>query len=142
MIILDTDVLAELMRPVVAPQVLNWIDRQGATELFLTSITQAELLLGLALIGKAKRRGELTSRLFELLESEFDGRVLAFDAEAARAYATICADLRSDGRHIAALDAQVAAIARTHGASIATRNVDDFSDCGVDVVNPWLASPS
>jgi predicted nucleic acid-binding protein len=142
MIILDTDVLAELMRPAVAPQVLGWLDKQDTTELFLTSITQAELLLGLTLIRKSKRRGDLTSRLFELLESEFDGRVLAFDADATRAYARICADLRSDGRHIPALDAQIAAIAQTHGAGIATRRVDEFRDCGVDVVNPWLASSS
>jgi predicted nucleic acid-binding protein len=141
MIILDTDVVAELMRPTVAARVLSWIDKQETTELFLTSITQGELLVGLALIPKGKRRVELTSRLFALLKSEFEGRVLAFDADAAPAYARICADLRSAGRHISALNVQIAAIAQTHGAKIATQNVRDFSGCSVDVVNPWLANP-
>jgi len=75
------------------------------------------------------------------LESEFDGRVLAFDGDAARAYARICVELRSAGRELPVLNAQIAAIAQTHGATIATQSVPDFSGCGVDVVNPWRFEP-
>jgi predicted nucleic acid-binding protein len=117
--------------------VLRWINRQPVSSLYVTSITKAEILHGVLLMPRGKRRDAVTKAAEEMFEMEFEGRLLAFGADAATAYATIVVARRSAGRPISAFDAQIAAIARASGAEIATRNVDDFTGCDVGVINPW-----
>jgi hypothetical protein len=141
MIILDTNVLSEVVKPAPSAQVLRWLAAHPPERLFITTITQAEILYGLELLGSGKRRTALRAAVNAMFEEDFAGRILPFDAEAARAFAGIAADRRASGRPISQLDAQIAAIARSHGAAVATRNTHDFDDCGIKVLNPWSAAP-
>jgi hypothetical protein len=137
MIILDTNVLSELMGSSPAASVLDWIATQPSAGLYTTTITQAEILHGLMLLPAGRRRRGLEAAAAELFAEEFGGRVLGFGTDAAPPYARIASDRRRAGRPISHFDAQIAAIARSTGAAIATRNVADFEGCGVRLVNPW-----
>lgn len=138
MIILDTNVVSEPMRPEPDPRVLAWLAGQDAGALFVTAVTEAELRTGLAIMPEGRRREALGAALEAMLAEDFAGRVLPFEAgAAARAYAVIHATRRSLGRPIAMADAMIAAIARARGMQVATRNVDDFKGTGVEVINPW-----
>jgi predicted nucleic acid-binding protein len=137
MIILDTNVLSELMRPTPAARVSEWVAKQPSAELFTTSITEAEILLGIELLTQGKRRQGLLRAVEGMFNEDLGGRVLGFESEAAHPFAQIAARRRSLGKPISHADAQIAAIARLRGATLATRNVADFSDCAVDLVNPW-----
>ena len=139
MIILDTNVVSELMKAAPAGRVLGWIAGQPASVLYTTSITEAEVLHGLALLPAGKRRSTLESAAEAMFNEDFVGRILSFGSDAARAYARIAADRRRAGRPISHFDAQIAAIARCAGATIATRNVMDYYRCGVKILNPWEA---
>jgi predicted nucleic acid-binding protein len=136
-IILDTNVLSELMRPRPLERVTKWLTHRAVANLFVTSISQAEILRGIALMPRGKRRDALASEAEATFEKEFAGRVLTFGSAAARAYAAITAARRALGRPISIFDAQIAAIARARGGAIATRNVSDFLDCGIEVMDPW-----
>jgi hypothetical protein len=136
-IILDTNVLSELMRPEPAESVVRWINAQVATSLYTTSVTQAEILHGISLLPRGKRRDAIAAAAGEMFERELDGRILPFGSDAAGPYAAIAVARRRAGRPISTFDAQIAAIARAHDAGLATRNVDDFDGCGVDVTDPW-----
>jgi len=138
-IVLDTNVVSELMKAAPAAAVARWIAEQPATMLYTTSITQAEILHGILLLPAGKRRGALEAAAEAMFEEDFGGRVLPFGGEAARAYAQIAALRRRLGRPISQFDAQIAAIARAARAVVSTRNVNDYEDCGVKVVNPWIA---
>jgi toxin FitB len=137
MIVLDTNVISELMRSAPEQAVVAWLDRQPAPAVYVTSINQAEILHGIELLPKGKRRDAIGAAARELFESDFAGRILGFGSEAAKAYAAIAAARGRKGRPISAFDAQIAAIARSNGADIATRNVADFESCGVRLINPW-----
>lgn len=139
MIVLDTNVISELMRARPTVAVVRWVNARAATNLYLTSVTQAEILHGIRLLPKGKRRDAIADAAEQMFESDFHGRILSFGKEAASAYAQVAADRRGAGRPIAAFDAQIAAIALANGAQLATRNVEDFAGCGIDVVNPWTA---
>lgn len=139
MIILDTNVVSELMKPAPATVVVRWVDAQPSASLYTTAVTQAEILCGVALLPNGRRRESVAAAARTMFEAEFVECVLVFDGGAARAYAEIASARRRSGRPIATLDAQIAAIARSVGATLATRNVDDFEGCGVDVVDPWRA---
>jgi|SRR5215470_8763220 len=139
MIVLDTNVLSEAIRPVPARRVLDWLAAQPPNGLFTTTISEAEFLYGLALLPAGKRRTSLETAARQTFEEDFAQRVLPFDRAAAAAFAVIAAVRRKKGRPISEFDAQIAAIARIHGARVATRNVDDFRDCGIEVVDPWAA---
>lgn len=140
MIILDTNVLSELMKPAPSARVLAWMEAQPvAAGLHTTSITQAEILHEVMLLPKGRRRAALEAAATAMFAEEFGGRVLGFGSDAAPAYARIASDRRRAGRPISHRDAQIAAIALSTGAAIATRNVADFHDCGVSLVNPWSA---
>jgi predicted nucleic acid-binding protein len=136
-IVLDTNVLSEMMRPDPASAVASWISARAASSLFTTTITQAEILYGLELLPSTKRRSRLEAAVSDMFATDFTGRVLPFDQAAAQAYAEIAAARRRAGRPIAQLDAQIAAIARSRDAGVATRNVADFEGCGIGVIDPW-----
>lgn len=139
MFVLDTNVLSEAFRPQPFHRVLEWLDAQPRELLFATAISEAEMLRGIALLPAGRRRSGLDEATHLLFSEDFEGRVLPFDRAAASAYAAIGAERRRIGRPIAPLDAQIAAIARAHGAAVATRNVADFNGCGIEVVDPWQA---
>jgi predicted nucleic acid-binding protein len=137
MIVVDTNVLSEVMRPVPSFKVVRWMAERPAVSLFTTTITIGELLYGLELVPSGKRRVALQQAIRAMIDDEFAGRILTFDQDAARAFADISAACRRLGRPIGELDAQIAGIARSRGAAIATRNVRDFRDCGVELIDPW-----
>ena len=141
MIVLDTNVLSELMRPQPDVSVLQWIDAQPALQLFTTSITQAEILAGIQMLAPGKRRSDLENAALAMFAEDFLNRVLPFDGNAASTYAAITAQRRQRGRPISQFDAQIAAITAAHGARLATRNESDFADCGIAVLNPWHLAP-
>lgn len=137
MIIADTNIISELLKPVPAPRVEAWLASQNGADIFLTAVSEAELRRGVALLPAGRRRNELAEAIEAIVTLDFAGRVLSFDSAAAAAYAQIFADRRAKGRPISFPDCQIAATARVHGAAIATRNVRDFEDCGLTIVNPW-----
>ncbi len=138
MIILDTNVVSELMRPVADPAVLKWLSKQSADELHNNAITLAEVLYGIELLSGGKRKSDLLAGAERLFKVVLRGRVLSFDEHAAREFSKIAAGRRSHGRPMAELDAQIAAIACVNGAVLATRNTSDFEGCGVRLINPWV----
>ena len=139
MIILDTNVISELMRAEPAEGVARWIADRSTTSLCTTVITQAEILFGAQLLPKGKRRDAIEQKADVLFDRGFAGRVFPFDGEAARAYARIAGTRSRAGRPISMADAQIAAIARSLGFDLATRNVSDFQGCGIDLLDPWSA---
>ena len=137
MIILDTNVISEMTRPDPSDEVKDWFDREE--NLYTTAITQAEMFYGLERMPKGRRRDELFERLAEMFNEVFIGRILSFDSEAAVCFAKVAAGRERLGRPIKEFDAQIAAIARSRGAAVATRNVGDFEHCGIQVIDPWTA---
>ncbi len=142
MILLDTNVVSEMLRARPEPAVATWLGEQPAASIVLCSISEAELRLGVALLPRGTRRDALGAEIEGLINEDFRGRILPFDSAAASEFAEIVATRRRAGRPISTADAQIAAIARSRGALIATRNIDDFAGIGVDVVNPWSAPRS
>ena len=137
MIILDTNVLSELMKPEPHAHVVAWIQKQVTTELCTSAVTEAEIFYGIELLSKGKRREGLLEAAQAMFAEDFAGRVFGFESDAARHFARIAAHRRALGRPISHADAQIAAIVRTRGAKLATRNLDDFADCGIDLIDPW-----
>lgn len=137
MIVLDTNVISEPLRPAPEPAVLAWLDAQNRATLYLTSITLAELLAGVAALPAGRRRHNLAQALTEQVLPLFEGRVLAFDAQAAHAFARVHAGATAAGNPISFADAAIAAIATAHGWALATRNVRDFKGTGLDLIDPW-----
>jgi predicted nucleic acid-binding protein len=136
-IILDTNVVSELLRAAPAPEVEAWLAGQDGTGIYLTAISEAELRYGVAIMAAGRRQAMLAAAVDGIVREDFGGRILPFDGAAALEYADIGARRRAAGRPISQLDCQIAAVARAHGATLATRNVDDFADCGVEVIDPW-----
>ena len=137
MIILDTNVVSELMLPKPAAKVVEWVSGQEAPTLYFTTVSEAELRYGVAILPVGRRRARLLAEIEGMLREDFAGRVLPFDREAALAYAEIAAARRFSGHPINHAGCQIAARARSNGAAVATRNVRDFEGCGTDVINPW-----
>ena len=137
MIVLDTNVLSELMRSVPDVSVTNWVATQSTANLFITTITQAEILHGVLLLPPGRRRDAIEAAADAMFEEDFAGRILPFSSLAAHAYAEIAVARRQAGRPISQFDAQIAAIAKSSGANVATRNVPDFEGCGIKVIDPW-----
>ncbi|MYL01809.1 MAG: type II toxin-antitoxin system VapC family toxin [Gammaproteobacteria bacterium] len=137
MFAIDTNVASELMRPELTPAVAAWIAERDAQKMYLTAVSEAELRYGVAIMPVGKRRNALEAAMTRWLDLGFRERVLPFDSAAARAYAEIAAERRQAGRTIGEADCQIAAICRSRGAVLVTRNVRDFKDTGVEVVNPW-----
>jgi len=137
MIILDTNVISEMLTPAPDASVEAWLAAQPPTSVFTTAITQAETLYGLRLLPGGKRRSQLEAAIQPIFAEDFEDRVLSFDPQAAEIYARIAVVRRQAGRPISQFDAQVAAIALSRGAALATRNVADFADIGLTIINPW-----
>lgn len=137
MIILDTNVISEILRPEPDTRVVDWLETQPRTALFTTTITRGELLYGVGLLPDGQRKGLLLPAVLAIFASDLAGQVLSFDGEAADAYAEITAKRRAAGRPASPFDAMIAGIARSRGASVATGNVQGFADCGINVIDPW-----
>ncbi len=139
MYLIDTNVASELMRPAPVPAVTAWVAQWDAEDLFLTAVGEAELRYGIAILPVGRRRNALEASMTRWLNLGFAERILPFDSAAARAYAEIAAVRRSAGRPIGEADCQIAAIARSRGMAVATRNIRDFSETGVETIDPWAA---
>ncbi len=137
MIILDTNVLSELMRPRPSPAVTRWVASQPISSLFTTSITEAEIFYGIELLPKGSRRDSFRAAAESMFAADFSGRILPFGSDTARAFSKLAAHRRQLGRPISHPDAQIASIARLRGAALATRNAADFAECGIQVIDPW-----
>ena len=137
MIILDTNVISELMLPSPNAGVMEWVAQQPVPSLYISAISEAELRYGAEILPTGQRRARLIAEIEGMLSEEFGGRILPFDSAAAQAYALIAAGRRAAGYPISHADCQIAAIARSLGASVATRDTDGFEGCGVEVINPW-----
>jgi predicted nucleic acid-binding protein len=139
MILLDTNVISELFKPVPHAGVVDWLATQPAAAVFTTAITRGELLYGVKCMLEGQRKNTLLRGLNRLFDVRLSGRVLDYDSDAADAYADVAAERRASGRPISQSDAMIAGIARSRGAALATRNVKDFHDCGIEVIDPWGA---
>lgn len=137
MTILDTNVVSEIMRPAPNAMVVRWMATQNSEDLYTTSVTMGEVLYGIELLPSGKRQESLRAGAERIFRVVFTDRVLSFEARAAREFSTIASTRKKRGRPISELDAQIAAIARVHGAVVATRDARGFEGCGVRVVNPW-----
>ena len=137
MFILDTHVLSELLKPQPDGAVVAWVERQPRSQVFTTAIAQAEIAYGMALLPKSALRQKLRDAALAIFDEEFADKVLPFDHRAAYRYGDITARRRAAGRPISQLDAMIASIVHAHQGSLATRNVKDFMEYEIDVVNPW-----
>ena len=139
MVVLDTNVVSEVMRASPSREVVEWLDHQHTRDLFMTSVTEAEIRAGLAVLPEGARRRGLVAAAERAFGNLFAGRVLSFDSSAARAYGEIFAARQAIGRPLSLADGQIAAIARSRGMAVVTRNVGDFEGAGVELVDPWAA---
>ena len=139
-VLLDTNVVSELMRKAPDPAVVAWAAGHPLEDLFFSAVGEAELRYGVAILPTGQRRETLVSDIERMLGEAFENRVLPFDSAAARAYANIAAMRRSAGRPVGPADCQIAAIARCHHMAVATRNVRDFEDVDIKVVDPWAGA--
>jgi predicted nucleic acid-binding protein len=136
-IILDTNVISELTRQIPEPGVISWLDALPAEETAITAITAAELLYGVGRLPASRRKTELSGAVHALISADFRDRVKPFDVRAADHYAAVVTKREHAGRPIGISDAQIAAICRVLDATLATRNIADFTDTGIDLINPW-----
>lgn len=139
MILLDTNVISELVKPVPDSAVITFLRRAVPETVFTTSISEAEIQYGLARLPAGRRRNDLAVRIAAFFAEAFSDRTLVFDSASAAAYGALRAAREASGFSISVEDAMIAAIARAYGAVVITRNVGDFAGCGVEVVNPWEA---
>ena len=140
MVVLDTNVVSELMRDEPHADVIVRLDDRPTRELFVTEVTEAEVRTGIAFLPEGRRRRGIAEAADRAFSGLFAGRVLPFDSEAARAYAGIAAARRTAGRPVPHADGWIAAIARSRGTAVATRNIPDFVDMGIDLVDPWAGA--
>jgi predicted nucleic acid-binding protein len=137
MILVDTNVVSETMRLKPDPAVIAWLDAQAVESLYLSAISMAELLLGVAVLPEGRRKSELGSSLLAQAAALFGDRVLPFDLPAAQAYATLVSRTRAAGYTMGIADGQIAAIATIAGLTVATRDKSPFEAAGLPIINPW-----
>ncbi len=137
MIILDTNVVSELMRPIPSSKVLDWVAGQVSQNLYLSTVSQAELPYGIEILPPGGRRDRLLEAVEAMLREDFERRILPFDSAAPQAYPVIAAARRAAGRPINHADCQIAAIARCRAVSVAMRGADDFEGTGIELINLW-----
>ena len=138
-LLLDTNVVSELMRKFPDPAVAAWAAGHPSERLFLPAIAEAELRYGAVILPPGRHRDTLVSDIEKMLHATFNNRILPFDSDAAQAYAGIAARRRAAGRSVKPADCQIAAIASARGMAVATRNVRDFDDMEIDLIDPWQA---
>jgi len=139
MILLDTNVVSEAMRPAPDPAIRDWLDAQAAETLFLSSVTIAELMFGIGVLPKGNRRDRLAAALDGVLEL-FAARILPFDTAAARRYADLAVKARKAGKGFPTPDGYIAAIAAAHEFAVASRHTSAFTAAGLTVIDPWKAA--
>lgn len=137
MIVLDTNIISESIKVPSSPKVLEWLDQQQTDQLYITTISIAEIFYGLRILKIGKKRQGLAEKFEHLLANAFEQRILDFDLLSARFYAEIVGSRREQGRPIDIADGQIAAIARSKSFALATRNVRDFELCGIKIINPF-----
>jgi predicted nucleic acid-binding protein len=138
MIILDTNVVSEPLKPTPDPNVVDWLNAQEPQTLYLTAISLAELLAGVEAMPAGRRRDLLAQGVAIRLATLFAGRLLAFDERAAQAFSKLQKSAQSQGNNIGFADCAIAAIASANAFTLATRNVRDFKGTGVELIDPWL----
>lgn len=138
MIVVDTNVVSEPLKPAPNVQVLNWLDRQKKETLFLTSTVLSQIITGIERLPEDRRKESFRINAEKLIASIFGNRILPFDAEAARKFAAIVSSAAKAGKAIQIADGQIAAVALTNGFSIATRDVAPFEAAGLKIINPWI----
>lgn len=139
MYVIDTNIASELMRPAPTASVATWIATRDAEEMFLTVVSEAELHYAASILPAGVRKNEFVAALDRWLDVGFGGRVLPFDSAAARYYSAIASRRRAMGRPISTADCQIAAVTCSHRAALVTRNIRDFDEIDIDVINPWTA---
>jgi predicted nucleic acid-binding protein len=139
MILLDTNVISEAMKPEPAPEVRTWLDAQGAETLYLSSVTIAELMFGIGALPNGRRSDKLTAALDGVMEL-FADRILPFDTKAARRYAALAVSARAAGKGFPTPDGYIAAIAAAHDFAVASRDTTAFTAAGLTVIDPWTAA--
>jgi predicted nucleic acid-binding protein len=139
MIVLDTNVISEPLKPRADPRVIRWLDAQEPETLYLTATTLSEVLIGIALLPVGKRKRGMERTMQTLLTKLFAGRFLSFDREAAIALGLLGSRAAAKGYSISVADCQIAAIAAVHGFTVATRDTAPFLAANVPVINPWVS---
>lgn len=137
MILTDTNVISEVMKVSPSLRVIEWLNKQDSNALYVSTITIGEIEYGLRILPDGRRRLELKESFERFISVAFAQRILSFDEPAARSYGDVMGLRRELGRPISVPDGQIAAIARSGGLSVATRNTSDFEECGVDLINPF-----
>jgi predicted nucleic acid-binding protein len=136
MILLDTNVISEAMKPEPNSTVRDWLNEQAAETLYLSSVSLAELLFGIGMLPESRRK-KLLSKMLDGVLDLFDGRALPFDAEAAKCYADLAVKARERGRGFPISDGYIAGIAVSRGFIVATRDTGPFETAGIKIINPW-----
>ena len=139
-VLLDTNVVSELLRLSPNAAVESWVAGHHAADLYFSAVGEAELRYGVAVLPAGRRRDALALAIEAILREDFEGRILPFDSGAAREYADIAAARRAGGRPVAPADCQIAAIARSRGLTVATRNIRDFAEMEIELVDPWASA--
>jgi toxin FitB len=136
-ILLDTNVISELVRTVPDDKVLAWFEYNAAIPMYVSTITEAELWLGVYSLPVGKRRSIIESCISEILKTDFAGHIVQFDSQSALVYGQLYGKRKALGKPISREDCQIAAIAQVHRLKLATRNVSDFEHCDITLINPW-----
>lgn len=137
MILLDTNIISEIMKSAPSVSVVNWLNQQNPDIIFISTITIAEISYGLHILPHSKRRKLLESRFEQYVSQAFTQRILIFNKSAAKLYGEVMGYRKTMGKPLSILDGQIAAIALSNNASVATRNLKDFTDCGINLINPF-----
>lgn len=137
MILIDTNVVSEIMKVAPAESVVNWLNNQKSSGLYISTVTIGEIEYGLRILPAGKRRLQLNERFERFVSLAFAQRILAYDEASARAYGEVMSHRRELGRPISVPDGQIAAVARSNGFTVATRNISDFEDCGIELIDPF-----
>lgn len=135
--LIDTNIISEMMKPEPTTKVIEWIDAQDVMQLHIAATTIAEITYGLQVLADGKRRHFLEQAFKKAINESFKNRILSFDEAAAHCYGNIMGRRKELGRPMSILDGQIAAIALTHGCALATRNIKDFQDCDLELINPF-----
>jgi predicted nucleic acid-binding protein len=138
MILIDTNIISEMMKPAPDPKVITWIDQQNIMQLYISTITIAELGYGINVLPAGNRRNSLEKAFNSVVREAFEYRIFSFDEVAAHQYATIMSQRKNLGKPMSIADGLIAAIARAHNCTVATRNINDFINIELDLINPFL----